>query len=112
MRSLQGNSEVFHTGKAFLGFFGQGLQHDLINSGRDRGYKIVRRFWEMRQLPQGHLHGRRTIERAYATEPLVGDYSQRILIAGGTGFAADLLWCYVQHGSGGVRWMLILRILG
>src|SRR5437764_14852463 len=43
--------------------------------------------------------GKGTVEGVITTEPLVNDYSKRILITRGTGFPSELLRRHVARGS-------------
>ena len=38
-----------------------------------------------------------TMKGAVSCEPLIGNYSQRILVAGTAWLSLDLLWCHIRH---------------
>src|SRR6266496_2913322 len=62
-------------------------------------------------MPHRQLYSRRTLEWVHATEPLVNDYSQGVLITGWTWFSPELLGCHVCRGTRRIGWALLVRTL-
>ncbi|GHO60533.1 hypothetical protein KSB_90080 [Ktedonobacter robiniae] len=55
--SPEGNSKVFHAGKALLGLFGKGFEHHQFHLGWQRGHLIYKpRRWRVEVLRHQFWH--------------------------------------------------------
>src|SRR6266571_1851245 len=91
---FKGSGKGLDTDKALLRIFGKGLQHHLLDGGRDCGNLLPqggRRSREMLRddLPLGASKG------ADTRKPFVHDNSQGILVTGWSWLAPNLFWCHI-----------------
>src|SRR5690349_1271375 len=74
--------EILDLRKAGSGIFGERTKHDLLNIWGERWSMFSQQWWRCLHMLESHAHYR-ALERWSATQPLVDNHSQRVLITGG-----------------------------
>src|SRR6266516_5474816 len=98
-RIFQSLRELLYGCKTLMWILCQCLEHHFFYRGRDGGIDSTQR-WSRREYQLGNHFTIRAFKRAATAQPLVGNRSQRVLVARETGFALRLLRRHITQRSG------------
>ena len=95
---LNGGCKAEHVHVALHRVFGQGLEDDLLDRGRDLWLLLLQRGWFSKPVLDGEFC-RRSAKGTASTEPFIGQHCQGILVAGRTRLPAHLFGSHVGQGA-------------